>query len=100
VAAIRINYPFQAGTLSGFRAEPPSADDPLPPNLSNRITAADDDVVAPPPPSGTLLPDDPEEFGPYAGRYGLGRQLAFGATLRPFRKLISTQALFRREVVQ
>jgi hypothetical protein len=100
VAAIRINYPFQAGALSGFRTEPQTVDDPLPPNLSNMITAADGSVTAPAPPYGTLLPDDPEEFGPYAGRYGLGRQLAFGSTLRPFRKLMSTQAVFRREVLE
>ena len=38
--------------------------------------------------------------GVYAGPYGLGRQLALVRTLRPFRKLISAQAVFRREVFQ
>jgi hypothetical protein len=39
--------------------------------------------------------------GPYAGAYGLGRQLALGGrTVRPFRKLISAQAIYRREVVE
>ena len=48
---------------------------------------------------GTLLDDG--AVGPYAGPYGLGRQLALaGRTLRPFRKLISAQAIYRREVVE
>ena len=39
--------------------------------------------------------------GPYAGAFGLGRQLALaGRTVRPFRKLISAQAIYRREVVE
>jgi hypothetical protein len=98
LAAVRVNYPYQAATLSGF--QPGSTDfDPLPPNISNVIAADDGGVgeinVAP---GGTL---DDGGVGPYAGPYGLGRQFALaGRTVRPFRKLISAQAIYRREVVE
>ena len=100
LAAVRINYPYQAATLTGFQSAPPTDIDPLPPNVSNPIAADDEGVqqntVAP----GAPL-DDPGAVGPYAGAFGLGRQLAFaGRTVRPFRKLLSAQAIFRREAVQ
>jgi hypothetical protein len=99
LAAVRINYPYQAATLSGFQSSPPGID-PLPPNISNVITADDAGVqqnnVAPGAPV-----DDPGGVGPYAGQFGLGRQFALaGRTVRPFRKLISAQAIFRREVIE
>ena len=85
LAAVRINYPYQAATLSGFRSSPPTDIDPLPPNISNFITADDGGVqqnnVAP----GAAL-DDSGAIGPYAGAFGLGRQFALaGRTVRPFR---------------
>jgi TadE-like protein len=100
LAAVRINYPYQAATLSGFRSPPPTDVDPLPPNVSNFITADDGGVqqsnVAP----GAPL-DDPGAVGPYAGGFGLGRQFALaGRTVRPFRKVISAQAIYRREVIE
>ena len=39
-------------------------------------------------------------FNTHAGPYGLGVTLALGRELRPFRRLITSQALFRREVFQ
>ena len=38
--------------------------------------------------------------GPYAGEYGLGRMFVAGETVRPFRKLLSAQMIFRREVFE
>ena len=99
LAAVRVNYPYQAATLSGFRS--PATDiDPLPPNVANVIVAEDGSVQqlgdAPGPPF-----DDGAPTGAYAGPYGLGRQFALaGRTVRPFRKLISAQAIYRREVVE
>ena len=100
LAAVRVNYPYQAATLSGFQSSPPTDVDPLPPNISNVITADDAGVqqnnVAPGAPV-----DDPGAVGPYAGAFGLGRQFALaGRTVRPFRKLISAQAIYRREAIQ
>ena len=43
---------------------------------------------------------DPDAVGTYAGRFGLGKQLAFGKSVRPFRRLLSAQAIYRREVFQ
>jgi hypothetical protein len=99
LAAVRINYPYQAATLSGFQPSVPTDVDPLPPNIGNAIIAEDGAVqelnAAP---GGTM---DDGAIGPYAGAFGLGRQLALaGRTVRPFRKLISVQAIYRREVVE
>ncbi len=99
LAAVRINYPYQAATLSGFQPAVPTDVDPLPPNIGNFISAEDGSVqelnAAP---GGTM---DDGAIGPYAGAFGLGRQLALaGRTVRPFRKLISVQAIYRREVVE
>lgn len=100
LAAVRVNYPFQAATLSGFRPAPPTAVDPLPPNVGNFIVADDAGVqennLAPGP-----LVDDEGAIGPYAGPYGLGRQFALaGRVVRPFRRVISAQAIYRREVLE
>jgi hypothetical protein len=99
VVAVRINYPFQAAMLSGFRATPPTVADPLPPNVANIIEANDAGVAATNPAPGGPV-GGAAEIGPYAGAYGLGRQLAFIKNVRPFRKLLSAQAIYRREVFQ
>lgn len=100
LVAIRINYPYQAAMLSGFRPSVPTATDPLPPNVGSFI-AADDGGVQ----QTNVAPGEPVELsaetGAYAGQFGLGRHFALaGKTLRPFRKLISAQAVYRREVFQ
>jgi len=100
VAAIRINYPYQAAMLSGFRPSPPTVTDPLPPNLANWIPADEGSVQENNVPPGGLL-DDGGAVGAYAGPYGLGRQLALaGRVVRPFRRLVSAQAIQRREVFE
>ena len=43
LAAVRINYPYQAATLSGYQSAPPDVD-PIPPNMANFITADDGGV--------------------------------------------------------
>ncbi len=100
LVAVRLNYPFQAVTLSGFQQAPGGMFEA---NLENRIQADDANVddSANNPVSGTPFADgDLPTVGPYGGRFGLGGQLAFGGeTLRPFRKLLSAQAISRREVL-
>ena len=106
LAAVRINYPYQAATLSGFRSSVPNGIDPMPPNIGGFIAADDGGVqelnVAP---GGQL---DDGAVGPL-GPHGLGRQFALvGRTLRPYRKLISgagdlpargrPMSIYRREV--
>jgi hypothetical protein len=71
----------------------------LPPNIGNPIDAQDGAVQELNAAPGTTLDDG--AVGPYAGAFGLGRQFALaGRTVRPFRKLISVQAMYRREVVE
>lgn len=96
VVALRVNYPYQAAALSGFRTDEV---DPDGANLGNPILAADGSVTElNHPVGGASLVHDSAPAGVYAGPYGLGRQQALLKTLRPFRKLISAQAVFRREV--
>lgn len=105
LAAVRINYPYQAGALTAFR---PSPDGPFEPTVDHPLVADDTAVVeAAVDPAclarqrpGALLPDDPAAVGAYAGPFGLGRQYAFAATVRPFRRLLSAQAIYRREVFE
>lgn len=100
LAAVRINYPYQAAMLSGFRSSVPTATDPLPPNVTSPLLADDSAVQQSNAAPGSPL-DDATAVGPYAGQFGLGRQYALaGKTVRPFRKVISAQAVFRREVFQ
>lgn len=100
LVAVRLNYPFQAATLSGFQQAEGGMFEP---NLSGRIQANDAGVddSANNPVSGTPFADgDLPTLGTYGGRFGLGGQLAFaGETLRPYRKLLSAQAIARREVL-
>ncbi len=94
VVTIRLNYPFQAAALSGYQTDEAG---PLNANLDDVILARDKSVVELNDAPGGLLPLD-NDIGPYAGRYGLGRQLALTEDVRPFRTLLSAQAVFRREV--
>ena len=100
LVAIRVNYPFQAAGLTGFRSSPPTDVDPMPRNIGNFIVADDTGVQQINAAPGDPV-DDPGAVGPYAGSFGLGRQLALaGRTVRPFRKVVSAQAIFRREVIE
>jgi hypothetical protein len=100
LVAIRINYPYQAAAMTGFRTNPAG---PFEPNISNPIHAEDEAVaqINPEKLPGALV-GDPGDTGAYAGQFGLGRQLAFALPggVRPFRKLLAAQAIYRREVFQ
>ena len=96
LAAVRINYPFQAAMMTGFLA---NAEGPFEPTIGTPILADDEGVVQLNDTPGTILPDG-NVVGTYSGPYGLGRQLAFAREVRPYRKLLSAQAIYRREVFQ
>ncbi len=101
VVALRVNYPFQSAALSGYR----SPQGLFGTNGKRVISANDTQVVmeneppgrfvVPPVTGGTTLRDS--TASPYGGTYGLGLQYALGKTVRPYRNLISAQAVFRRE---
>jgi hypothetical protein len=80
LVALRINFAFQAATLTAYNQRAVGA---------NRVQNIP--VEAP-----GLAPG--EQPGPYAGADGLGKQLALGKTVRPFRRVLTAQGLYRREV--
>ncbi|MBV8075838.1 MAG: hypothetical protein JO284_05565, partial [Planctomycetaceae bacterium] len=81
VVALRINYPFQAAMMSATAPNPPAAQ--FDPNF-HFVEASDADP-------GAIQKT-------YSGASGLGYQYAAGRVVRPFRRLISAQAIYRREV--
>lgn len=107
VVAVRINYPFQSAAMSDFAG---SAEDNFEPNLDRVISADDTSLTADA--SGVYTLQVPAnsyvdgESNIHGGRYGLGRQIAlpfdrdsirtFG--VRPYRRVLSLQAIYRREV--
>jgi hypothetical protein len=102
IVGVRINYPFQAASLSAYR---PSPDGPFEPNGQLLIKANDGGVTQDNaiPGGGTLAdltqdPDPNRQLQPNGGRFGLGTQQARAQSLRPFRRLLTGQAIYRREI--
>jgi len=97
IVALRFNYPVQSSSMSGFR----QGTGPFEPNGTNVITADDGSVTVVDidgfSPVGTGTASD-QEFGSNAGSFGLGRQAALVQDVRPFRRLITAQAIYRREI--
>lgn len=106
VVALRINYPFQAASLSSY--PPANGEFPRPQIANDEAIAIGDDAALN---GGQAVAADlaePDRNGPrygsaasgtaYAGKYGLGVHGAMARPARPFRKIISAQAIFRREV--
>ncbi|MBL8858361.1 MAG: pilus assembly protein [Planctomycetes bacterium] len=102
LVALRINCPYQATTMTAFRVEgggpsmtPIEAHD----GAVTAVNAAPENgsaVAITPPPSGEAGNNSTGWFN--SGPYGLGSMEAMGKQVRPFRRLISSQSLFRREV--
>ena len=100
VVALRINYPYQSASMSGFQPPANPTSPPGPPDNPVVPIVADGGVVyrfA----AGVGSPVVSDfEYGPQRGPYGLGQQAAWATTVRPYRSLISAQAIYRREVFQ
>lgn len=86
LVALRLNYPFQSASMQG--------------SLNQMQIIADDSLVSSSNAAGGLLVDPMEESGPNAGLYGLGLQFSGGNDVRPFRRVISTQAIYPREIFE
>lgn len=113
IVALRINYPFQSASMSSFRHDITAIDYPFEATIG-RPNAADDGGVTelnstdrP----GSLIDaplEGPELYaGTYGGQFGLGAQGALGSQdltggrpVRPYRRVISAQAIYRREVFE
>ncbi len=101
VVVLRLNYPYQAAALSAYQPNNTLA---APSGVTPRndiIEANDGSVQVQQRPDG-FAPGTPigsgQEVGPYAGPYALGRHFALGKSVRPYRKLLTSQAIYRREV--
>ena len=101
MVALRLNYPYQSASMSGFQppADPttPSGppDNPVIPIPANNAISA----TSLPPGVGNPVVSA-WQFGASSGVYGLGQQLAWASVVRPYRSLFSAQAIHRREVFQ
>jgi Flp pilus assembly protein TadG len=92
LVAVRINYPYQATTMISLQPGPGGSSAALVP-----VEANDSGVTQLNSPGGTLIGGS-DGAGPYAGSYGLGKFYALSKEVRPYRRLISAQSAFRREV--
>jgi len=100
VVSLRLNYPYQAVSMSAFDSSQPEPTGPYAKALASDANVQQEGST----PGGyTLEVDGDTGIGPNAGRYGLGAHytlIAPGEQLaRPFRRLISVQAIQRREVI-
>jgi hypothetical protein len=107
IVGLRLNYPVQSSAMSSFRPNPA---EPFEPTIGNPtvaddggVTVVDNDGYSPP---GASAQSD-FAYGAYAGQYGLGQQAALGSQqltgarpVRPFRRVISAQAIYRREIFE
>jgi len=93
LVAVRINVPFQSAAFSAFQ---PSVEGPFAPNMGNVVKVGTVTEVNASP--GELAGGGSTSNPTLAGAYSLGHQFALGEEVRPFRRLISAQALFRREL--
>lgn len=93
LVALRINYPGVSAALTDVNRDPPGGFDPLIGNASP-ADLSDLDIS---PPVGTPVASD-REYGPTAGATGLGRQAVLGEDVRPYYRLVTAQAIARREV--
>lgn len=116
MVALRINYPFQSSSMIAYMQQDGSGNAISPaeaigrPNIVNiPVTANDGDVVLNEPlPNGyTLLNPTVNplyEAGIHRGTYGLGEMGAFASKespdrkVRPYRKVLTGQGIYRREV--
>ena len=111
LVSLRINYGYQSATMSAF---PPSPTYPPQPN-SPPWVADDNEVAVNASNYSPIGGAPPSAVGTYSGPYGLGTQEAWAGWtqkdprpppqqqpggVRPYRNLISAQAIYRREVFQ
>ena len=100
-AALRIHYPFQSAALASWRdtgARTPDGE-PLRSPVEAAVTGEGPDFDG-----LRLAPDlgEPTWGGgvvrPYSGTYGLGSMRVLGRDVRPWRRIISAEGAFRREL--
>ncbi|MEX1024816.1 MAG: TadE/TadG family type IV pilus assembly protein [Planctomycetota bacterium] len=94
MAAVRLNLPFQSVLLGSFYTDADgSSAGPMEATGVQTVTNPQDQ-------NGRLAIDSADSAGTYGGEYGLGGLHMLGTQIRPFRRVISAQSMFRREVFQ
>jgi len=110
--ALRINYPYQSGALVAYQQQDSSGAVVRPvdalgqDDITNVFVEADDTMVT----ESAAIPGDYSlpamqpsatiDGHPHQGRYVLGSMQAFATTVRPYRKVITAQGIYRREVFE
>lgn len=109
IVALRINYPYQAATLAGYALKNPNTPNGdtdlskpvLVSSLDSTATGMFQKSTGPIPVNLVATnppPTDPNRAWPTSGNLGLGSLYAQAKTVRPYRKILSGQAIYRREV--
>ncbi len=94
---VRINYPFQAATLSAYETQTPGVWPPEP--KTNAFNANDPGVTEKEPLKNGTPVDAVHAPSIYAGKYGLGYQLAWGRQVRPYRRVLTGVSVgYQREL--
>ncbi|RCS54465.1 hypothetical protein DTL42_04805 [Bremerella cremea] len=92
VVALRINYPIHSVFFTAM--DPPPKDAKFADPNANFMEVAN--------PGEEFTEAAPKKLDPrtelYGGDKGLGRQYAWGTQVRPYRRIVSGQAIYRREV--
>jgi hypothetical protein len=104
IAAVRINVPFQATASGGRSLETSDPQELYATGFQNVVLANQtvnvatnmEQAVA----GGATLvqTDSSQSAGAYAGSFGLGNLQILGSEVRPWRKVLMAQSIFRREV--
>jgi hypothetical protein len=94
LAAVRVNVPVQSSAMGSFELRA----DPSTPNIGSPNVADDAGVTeADDAPGGKVSAAGIPGFRTYDGPFGMGRVLLAGKVVRPYRRVVTAQAFFRRE---
>ncbi len=99
LVALQLNFAFQAAESGNFRD--PGAGFPFEPNYGFPNEADDSQVTAPGTSTGGTPVAPDEQRGAFTGIFGLG-QISHATVdlVRPYRKVVTSNAIYRREIFQ
>lgn len=101
LVALQLNYPFQAAESGDFRMPNLATPPPFAPNYGEPNEADDGQVTAGATATGGTPTAPDEERGAYTGIFGLGQISHANVDLvRPYRKVITANAIYRREIFE
>lgn len=98
VAGVRLLYPFQSSAFASWRARPGAGPRTYAVERADTAAPATLPIALPSGEQPVPIPARDARAGAYGGAYGLGRMYAMLEAVRPFRRVLESQALFPREV--